>query len=94
MKPTTRALVFSYSDSLHYFAGTTEDQEGISDAVNYVKDADGKPQKFPSLDRAKRRLIEMGFDKGWLVMLSPYDEMIGNEKAQKSELPLVFAKDE
>jgi len=34
----------------------------------------------------------MGFDKGWLVMQSPYDEMIGNEQAQKSELPLAFTK--
>ena len=93
MKPITRALVFSYSDSLHYFAGTTEEPEGVSDAVNYIKDADGKPRKFPSLDRAKRSLMEMGFDQGWLVMQSPYDEMVGNEQAQKSELPLVFAED-
>ena len=93
MKPNTRALVFSFSDSLHYFAGTTEEQEGVSDAVSYIKGTDGKPQKFPSHDRAKRTLIDLGFEKGWLVMLSSYDEMIGAEKVQKSELPLVFAKD-
>ena len=93
MNSTTRALIFSYSDSLYYFAGTTEESEGNSNAVNYLKGADGKPQKFPSLYRAKQTLLNMGFVKGWLVMHSPYDEMIGNERAQKAELPLVFNRD-
>jgi len=93
MSANTRALIFSYSDSLYYFAGTTEEPLGKSDHVNYLKGDNGELKKFPSLYRAKQSLHEMGFDKGWLVMHSPYDEMIGNEQAQKSELPLIFIQD-
>lgn len=88
-----RALIFSYSDSIHYFAGITHEPVGQSDAVNFLKDENGKLKKFPSLYRAKKSLLDMGFEKGWLVMHSPYDEMIGNERAQKAELPLLFVKD-
>jgi hypothetical protein len=93
MASATRALIFSYSDSLYYFAGTTEEPLGHSDHVNYVKGDDGKIKKFPSLYRAKQSLLDIGFEKGWLVMHSPYDEMIGNEPSQKAELPLIFIHD-
>ena len=90
MPANTRALIFRFSDSLYYFAGTTEEPLGQSDTIKYLKGDDGKPKKFPSLYRAKQGLLDMGFEKGWLVMHSPYDEMIGNEQAQKAELPLLF----
>lgn len=93
MNSSTRALIFSYSDCANYFVGTTLEPLGISEKVEYEKDGNGKLRKFPSLYRAKQHLIEMGFDKGWLVLQSPYDEMIGNERAQKSELPVLLVKD-
>jgi hypothetical protein len=93
MNNTIRALIFSYSDCMYYYAGTTQEPQGNSSAVNFLKDANGKLQKFPSLYRAKLALINFGFAQGWLVMQSPYDEMIGNEPAQKAELFMPFTKD-
>lgn len=93
MNSSTRALIFSYSDCANYFVGTTLEPLGISNTVEYEKDRNGKLRKFPSLYRAKQHLIELGFDRGWLVLQSPYDEMIGNERAQKSELPFLLVKD-
>ncbi len=40
---------------------------------------------------AELALKEMGFERCWLVMQSPYDEMIGNGAAQKTELPMPIA---
>jgi Family of unknown function (DUF6482) len=92
MNSDTRALIFSFSDVLFYFVGTTVEPIGQSDAVTYLKDQDGRLKKFPSLFRAKQHFSELGFENGWLVMQSPYDEMIGNEAPQKAELPLLFAE--
>ncbi|HOY21588.1 MAG TPA: DUF6482 family protein [Cellvibrio sp.] len=93
MSSNVRALIFSYSDCLYYYAGTTQEPKGCSAAVNFLKDANGKMQKFPSLYRAKLALINLGFAQGWLIMQSAYDEMIGNEPAQKAELFMPFTKD-
>ncbi len=86
----TRALIFSYSDCRHYFAGTTDEPEGMSNAATFLKTADGKLRKFPSLYSAQNALLAMGYTQGWLVMHSPYDEMIGNEPARTCEMPLRF----
>jgi hypothetical protein len=87
MNMATRALIFSYSDAYFYFAGTTDESVGNYDTVAYLKDDNGKLIKFANLFLAKQALFNMGFEKGWLVMYSAYDEMIGNEPAQKAELP-------
>lgn len=75
-----RALIFSYSDCSYYFAGTTHEPEGASNATEFLKNTEGKLLKFPSLYRAKLALHQLGHTKAWLVMQSPYDEMIGNDK--------------
>jgi hypothetical protein len=93
MSDSTRALIFSYSDCMHYLVGTTQEPKGCSSAVTFLKDGHGKLQKYPSLYRAKLALINLGFTQGWLVMHSPYDEMIGHEPAQKTELFMPFSKD-
>jgi hypothetical protein len=85
-----RALIFSYSDSLYYFTGTTKEPQGQSGSINYWKDAQGKMKKFPSLYCAKQALVDLGFEQGWLVMYSAYDEMIGNEPAKNAELFLAL----
>ena len=46
--------------------------------------------KYRSLFHAKQYLASLGFSRGWLVMQSAYDEMIGNEPAQKAEMPWVI----
>jgi hypothetical protein len=91
MRGTNRALIFSYSDCVHYLAGVTDEPEGLSDRASLLKNADGKLRRFPSVYRAQLALKEMGFERCWLVMHSPYDEMIGNGAAQKSELPMPLA---
>lgn len=91
MNASARALIFSYSDCIHYFAGVTNEPEGQSDFARLLKDTEGKLRKFPSLYRAQLALKEMGFNHCWLVMQSPYDEMIGNDVAQKAELPMPLA---
>jgi hypothetical protein len=91
MNASTRGLIFSYSDCVHYLAGTTDEPEGQSGLAQLLKDEAGKLRKFPSLYRAQLALKEMGFERCWLVMHSPYDEMIGNGAAQKSELPMPLA---
>lgn len=91
MNVNTRALIFSYSDCVHYLAGVTDEPEGRSENARLLKDTEGKLRKFPSLYRAQLALKEMGFDRCWLVMHSPYDEMIGNSAAQKTELPMPLA---
>lgn len=93
MHTSNRALIFSYSDALFYFAGTTGEPMGSSSEVVFFKAEDGKPKKFSSLFQAKQFMLEMGFEKGWLVMYTAYDEMIGNERAQNAELPIEFTKD-
>lgn len=94
MSRNERALIFSMSDCASYLAGTTLEPEGLSDAVTMLRAPDGKIRKFPSAYRAQEALKEMGFERGWLVMQSPYDEMIGNvPAAQKTELPLVFSRE-
>ena len=85
-----RALIFSFSDCTHYVAGITQEPEGSSNAAQLLKNTDGKVAKFPSVFRAQQALKQLGYTKGWLVMQSPYDEMIGNEAAQKTELPMPF----
>ncbi|HEY0892571.1 MAG TPA: DUF6482 family protein [Cellvibrio sp.] len=91
MNTCTRALIFSYSDCVHYLAGITNEPEGQSALARLLKDDAGKLRKFPSLYRAQLALKEMGFERCWLVMHSPYDEMIGNGAAQKTELPMPLA---
>lgn len=91
MKTDDRALIFSYSDCVHYLAGITSEPEGSSEQAQLLKDDAGKLRKFPSLYRAQLALREMGFERCWLVTHSPYDEMIGNGAAQKSELPMPLA---
>lgn len=88
MNANTRALIFSYSDCVHYLAGITTEPEGCSDFAQLLKDDKGKPCKFPSLYRAQLALKAMGFNNCWLVMQSPYDEMIGDKAIQKAELPM------
>lgn len=85
-----RALVFSFSDCAQYFVGFTEEPEGQSNHVQLLRDGNGKPQKFPSAYRAQETLKSMGFERAWLVMQSPYDEMIGNDGGLKCEMPLVL----
>jgi hypothetical protein len=91
MSVNTRALIFSYSDCVHYLAGTTEEPEGQSELAQLFKDNEGKLRKFPSLYRAQQALKKMGFERCWLVMHSSYDEIIGNEAARKAELPMPLA---
>lgn len=91
MNASTRGLIFSYSDCVHYLAGITDEPEGQSVLAQLLKDDAGKLRKFQSLYRAQLALKEMGFERCWLVMHSPYDEMIGNGTAQKSELPKPLA---
>lgn len=91
MKTNTRALILSYSDCVHYLAGVTNEPEGQNELVRLLKDDTGKLRKFPSLYRAQLALKAMGFERCWLVMHSPYDEMIGNGAALKSELPMPLA---
>ena len=67
-----------------YLAGITEETEGQSEAAQLFRDGAGKLRKFPSLYRAQQALKEMGFEHCWLVMHSPYDEIIGNEAARKA----------
>ena len=93
MRANVRALIFSYSNSLYYYAGSTEEPNGLSSIVSYLRDANGKLQKFQSLYLAKVALINLGFTQGWLVMHSPYDEMIGNEPAQNAELFMSLCRD-
>lgn len=88
MNSSTRGLIFSYSDCVHYLAGVTNEPEGQSDFARLLKDDDGKLRKFPSLYRAQLALKDMGFERCWLVMQSPYDEMIGSGAAQKTELAM------
>ncbi|HRH77928.1 MAG TPA: DUF6482 family protein [Cellvibrionaceae bacterium] len=90
MSVASRALIFSYSDSLFYFVGTTEEAAGSSDAVRFFKDDYGNLLKFRSLFQAKTYLFNQGYTQGALVMHSAYDEMIGNEPAQKAEMPWLF----
>ncbi|RYZ97460.1 MAG: hypothetical protein EOO68_15290 [Moraxellaceae bacterium] len=92
MNAATRALVFSYSDAYFYFAGTTIEPIGNYASVEYLKDESGKLIKFPNLFLAKQALFNLGFEKGWLVMYSAYDEMIGNGPAQQAELPWFYSK--
>lgn len=87
-----RALIFSYSDCLHYFAGTTAEPEGSNQCAALLKNPDGKLRKFPSLYRAKLALQQLGYTNAWLVMQSPYDEMIGNEAARNCEMPLLLGE--
>jgi hypothetical protein len=68
MNITTRALIFSYSDCVHYLAGITDEPEGKSELARLLKDDAGKLRKFPSLYRAQLALKEMGFERCWLVM--------------------------
>lgn len=91
MNANARALIFSYSDCVHYLAGITNEPEGQSEFARFLKDEEGRLRKFPSLYRAQLALKEIGFERCWLVMHSPYDEMIGNGVAQKSELPMPLA---
>lgn len=91
MNVNARALIFSYSDCVHYLAGITNEPEGQSEFARLLKDEEGRLRKFPSLYRAQLALKKMGFERCWLVMHSPYDEMIGNGAAQKSELPMPLA---
>lgn len=86
-----RALIFSYSDCTHYFAGTTDEPEGQNRHAALLKNPDGKLRKFPSLYRAKLALQQLGYTNAWLVMQSPYDEMIGNEAARACEMPLLLS---
>lgn len=86
----SRALVFSFSDCAQYLVGFTEEPEGQSNRVQLLRDGNGKPQKFPSAYRAQETLKSMGFERAWLVMQSPYDEMIGNDGGLKCEMPLVL----
>lgn len=89
-----RALIFSYSDCAHYLAGITQEPQGLSNAAQLLRNDEGKIAKFPSIFRAQEALKKMGHSHGWLVMYSPYDEMIGNEAAQKTELPMPFNRDD
>lgn len=88
MNVNVRALIFSYSDCIHYLAGVTDEPEGQSEFAQLLKDTEGQLRKFPSVYQAQLALKEMGFERCWLVMQSPYDEMIGNGAAQKTELPI------
>lgn len=88
-----RALVLSIADCAHYLVGYTDQEEGQCEAIDLVKAEDGRPKKFPSLYQAKRWLVAQGANKAWLVMETPYDEMIGREPAGKSEMPLPLVED-
>ncbi|MFC3114517.1 DUF6482 family protein [Cellvibrio fontiphilus] len=91
---TGRALIFSYSDCAHYHAGITQEPVGSTEAAQLLRNPEGKVAKFPSLFRAQQALKDLGYTRGWLVMQSPYDEMIGSEPAQKTELALPFDTDD
>lgn len=92
--PSGRALIFSYSDCTHYLTAITQEPEGQSNAAQLIKTAEGKLAKYPSVYRAKEAFKKLGFTHGWLVMHSPYDEMIGTDPAQKTEMPLLFNGDD
>lgn len=88
-----RAIIFSFSDCTHYLAGTTCEPEGMSEQVKLMRNDEGKVRKFPSAYSAQQALKQVGFSKAWMVMQSPYDEMIGAGAAPKTELPITFASD-
>jgi len=85
-----RALIFSYSDSMHYLAGVTHALNGRPEDASLLRDQQGHAIKFPSLISAEEALLSLGFERGWLVMNSPYDEMIGQGMARACEMPIAF----
>ncbi|ROQ18600.1 MULTISPECIES: DUF6482 family protein [Marinimicrobium] len=89
-----RAVVMSFADCAHYLVGYTETPVGWADEIEVVRDARGRAEKFPSLYAAKRWLAQHGADKAWLVMQTPYDEMVGRPTPEEtmSEIPLVLVE--
>ncbi len=90
-----RAVVLSFADCSHYLVGYTASPVGWAEEIDVVRDERGKAQKFPSLYAAKRWLARRGADKAWLVMQTPYDEMVGRPEPEEgmSEIPLVLVED-
>ncbi len=90
-----RAVVLSFADCAHYLVGYTEAPVGWADEIDVVRDERGRAQKFPSLYAAKRWLAQQGADKAWLVMQTPYDEMVGRPEPEEglSEIPLVLVEE-
>lgn len=89
-----RALVISVADCGFYLAGYTEEPEGHSDTLALIRGADNRPKKFASLSQAKHWFVQQGEERAWLVMQTPYDEMIGKESVSSSELPLILSEQE
>lgn len=94
MTPERRAVVLSFADCSHYLVGYTETPVGMADEIEVVRDEGGKARKFPSLYVAKRWLAEQGAEKAWLVMQTPYDEMVGRPEPDSGpgEIPLILVE--
>ncbi len=89
-----RALVISIADQSFYLGGYTDEPEGQSETIDLVRDTKGRPKRFASLTQAKDWFEQQGAERAWLVMQTPYDEMIGNESLSSSELPMILSKED
>lgn len=89
-----RAVVMSFAECTHYLVGYTETPVGWADEIDVVREAGGRAKKFPSLYAAKVWLAQQGANKAWLVMQTPYDEMVGRPEPEEamSEIPLVLVE--
>ena len=85
-----RALILGYADCASYLVAHTRQPPGATTPLELVKDQGGQPLKFPSLYRAKQWWLEAGESRAWLVLSTPYDEMIGKDSVGTDELPLVL----
>ena len=85
-----RALILGYADCASYLVAYTRQPPGASSPLELVHGQGGQPLKFPSLCRAKQWWLEAGESHAWLVLSTPYDEMIGKESLGSDELPLVL----
>lgn len=89
MSQALTAIILGYSDALYYFAGTKVQPDDNQESVQFFKNTDGSLMKFRSLYAAKQFLAACGFKQGQLALHSAYDEMIGNEGAQYTQIPWV-----
>ncbi len=94
MSTKPRALILSLTDCSHYLAAWGHEAQGEMPDWRVVQGQAGKPKRFPSLLAAKCWWAGQGKKEAWLVMQSPYDEMIGNQGPVLDEMKLVIDADQ
>lgn len=89
MTPERRAVVLSVADCAYYLVGYTDSPVGQAERIDLVRNDQGRASKFPSVYSVKCWLVNEGAERAWLVMQTPYDEMVGRPEGS-SALAEVF----